>query len=362
MFKPAVLGNVELKNRIVMAPMTRSRAIGGVPGALHVEYYGQRTSAGLIITEGTASSASGLGYARTPGIFTEQQVEGWRAVTNAVHSRGGRIFLQLMHVGRIAHPLNQPEGAKILAPSPIAAKGSMWTDQSGMQPFPVPGELTAEGIREVIREYGAATANARRAGFDGVELHSANGYLPNQFLSPNTNQRTDDYGGSVERRARFVLEVFDAMSAEWSSSNVGVRVSPGGTFNDILDSAPRATYTYVAQQLSARGAAYLHVIRPNRFAPAEAAFDVWSVLRSHFHGTFIAADSLTAEEASQLIESGAADLVAFGRPFISNPDLPVRFENKWPLAQPDLGSFYTPGEKGYTDYPSYMPAANLVSA
>lgn len=354
MFTSTRAGELQVKNRIVMAPMTRSRALdGAVPGPLHVTHYVQRASAGLLITEGTATSPSGLGYSRTPGLYSEAQVEGWRKVTDAVHAAGGLIVVQLMHVGRIAHALNQPEGARIVAPSAVAAKGAMWTDTQGMQQLPVPEALTVEEIRAVIAEFGQAARNARAAGFDGVELHSANGYLPNQFLSPNSNLRTDEYGGSVERRGRFVLEVFEAMSAAWSNGRVGVRISPGGAFNDMHDPEPLATYGWLTKQLSERGAAYLHVIRQEQFSPAEAAFDVWSELRPLFHGAFMANGGLDAATAQELLAKGGADLVSFGRAYIANPDLTARFRSDWPLAAGDPGTFYTPGEKGYNDYPVY---------
>jgi N-ethylmaleimide reductase len=358
LFERTKIGAIDLANRIAMAPMTRSRAVdAGVPGPLHAEYYAQRASAGVLFTEGVAPSPDGLGYARTPGIFSEPQIEGWQRVTRAVHSAGGRIILQMMHVGRIAHPLNQFPGARIVAPSAVSAAGYMWTDAAGQQPFPIPRELTATEIRDILREFYVATGNARRAGFDGVELHAANGYLPNQFLSPNSNQRTDAYGGSVEKRARFLLEVYDAMAAAWSNEHVGVRVSPGGTFNDILDSDPYATYTHVARKLSDRKAAFLHVIRP-----AQSDFDVFAVLREHLDGALIVNGGIGAAEAEGLLRSGVADAVAIGRPFISNPDYVERVRNNWPLAEADASTFYTAGPKGYTDYPAYEASAAFVTA
>ncbi|HEX8521043.1 MAG TPA: alkene reductase [Tepidisphaeraceae bacterium] len=356
MFGKFQLGHVELQNRIVMAPMTRARADRqGVVGDIHAEYYAQRASAGLIITEGTAPSKDGLGYARTPGIFTDQQIKGWREVTDAVHREGGKIFLQIMHVGRIAHPLNQLPGARIIAPSAIAAKGHMYTDQEGAKDFPVPQEMTKEDIRQVIAEYAQATRNADIAGFDGVELHAANGYLPNQFLSSSSNQRTDDYGGSAANRVRFVVELVDAMAAAWSPDRVGVRVSPGSTFNDMFDAEPLETHVTLARELSRRGLAYLHVLRSEPFAPAEKAFDALAVLKKEFNGTLIANNNLDATEGEELIKSGAAELVSFGRPFIANPDFVERVRHGWPLSEADGSTFYTPGVKGFTDYRPYAP-------
>jgi N-ethylmaleimide reductase len=274
-------------------------------------------------------------------------------VTEAVRANSGKIAIQLMHVGRVAHPRNQPEGATIVAPSPIAAAGSIWTDSAGKQELPVPDELTSEGIQKVVGEYARAVRNAREAGFDAVEIHAANGYLPNQFLSPNSNRRTDDYGGSVERRARFLLEVVDAATEAWAADRIGVRVSPGGSFNDMLDTDPYATYSYVAEQLGARGLAFLHIAGQQPFTPADQQFDAFAELRKRFDGTIIANGGLEAQTAERLLVSGVADLVAFGRPFIANPDLPDRFRYSWPLAQPSLETFYSAGPHGYTDYPEY---------
>lgn len=352
LFTPAAAGAIPVPNRIVMAPMTRSRAVeNAAPNALVGEYYAQRASAGLILTEGVATSASGLGYARTPSIHTPEQVAAWREVTTAVHAKGGRIAIQLMHVGRIAHPANQPAGARILAPSAIAAKGNMWTDAQGMQPMPVPEEMTKDDIQTAIAGYAQAVRNARDAGFDGVELHAANGYLPNQFLSPNSNLRTDEYGGSPANRIRFVLEAYDAMAAAWDAAHVGIRISPAGTFNDIDDPDAAVTYPLLAAELAKRNAAWLHIVRPNT-----ATFTGWATLRATFPGTIILNSGLTKETGAALIEAKEADLVSYGAVFISNPDLPERFQNDWPLAQPDPSSFYLPGPKGYTDYPAYQRA------
>jgi N-ethylmaleimide reductase len=332
--------------------MTRSRAVqDAAPNSLVEEYYSQRASAGLILTEGTASSASGLGYARTPSIHTPGQIAAWSRVTAAVHAKGGRIALQLMHVGRIAHPANQPAGARIVAPSAIAAKVNMWTDAQGMQPVPQPEALSVEEVHEVVAEFAQAARNARDAGFDAIEIHSANGYLPNQFLSPNSNQRDDEFGGSPQNRIRFVLTVFDAMAAAWEPGRIGVRISPAGTFNDISDPDASVTYPLLATGLGARGAAWLHIIKAD-----SPVFTNWAGLRANFPGTLILNSGLTQDSASELLASGQADLVSFGRPFISNPDLVERFQNHWPLATPDPSTFYTPGGNGYNDYPAYTSA------
>jgi N-ethylmaleimide reductase len=350
LFTPGSAGAIPLPNRIVMAPMTRSRAVqNAAPNALIAEYYGQRATAGLILTEGTAVSNDGLGYARTPSIHTPEQIAAWRLVTDAVHAKGGRIAIQLMHVGRIAHPANQPAGSRILGPSAIAAAGSMWTDAQAMQPMPAPEAMTLADIQQTVADYAQAVRNAREAGFDGVELHSANGYLPNQFLSPNSNQRTDEYGGSPEYRIRFVLEVYDAMAAAWDAGHVGIRISPAGTFNDINDPDAAVTYPLLAAELAKRNAAWLHVVKPAN----ATTFSDWATLRRNFTGTLILNSGLTKETGAALIDAKEADLVSFGVPFIANPDLVARFQNDWPLAQPDPSSFYLPGPGGYTDYPAY---------
>lgn len=347
LFQSTPAGALTLPNRIVMAPMTRSRAVeNNAPNALHEQYYAQRASAGLILTEGVATSADGLGYARTPSIHTPAQIAAWRKVTGAVHAKGGRIAIQLMHVGRIAHPANKPEGARTVAPSAIAAKGAMWTDAAGMQPLVTPEALTADEIRATVAEFAQAVRNAREAGFDAVELHSANGYLPNQFLAPNSNQRTDEYGGSPQNRLRFVLEVFDAMAAAWEPGRIGVRISPAGTFNDIDDPDAGVTYPLLAKELAARNAAFLHIVKPD-----SPRFTAWDELRAAFPGTLILNTELTKEAGATLVASGEADLVSYGRPFISNPDLVERFQRDLPLAAPDPSTFYTPGPVGFTDYP-----------
>lgn len=338
-----------------MSPMTRCRAIGNVPNDLVAEYYKQRAGAGLIITEGTSPSPNGLGYARIPGIFSEEQVEGWKKVTSAVHGAGGKIFVQLMHTGRISHPLNLPEGAEVLAPSAVKAAGQMWTDAAQMQDFPTPKAMTAEEIQSTKAEFIAAAKNAVEAGFDGIELHSANGYLLEQFLSPVSNIRTDNYGGSVENRARFVLEVAKGAAEAIGAEKVGIRLSPYGVASDMPHySEIDATYQYLATELSKIGIAYVHVVDHSAMGAPAVPLAIKETIRKTFKNTFIHAGGYNQKTAEADIESGLYDLVAFGRPFISNPDLVERFKNNWPLsADLDMNTFYSADAVGYTDYPVY---------
>lgn len=347
------LGNIELKNRIVMNPMTRCRALGNIPNDLMAEYYGQRSGAGLIITEGTAPSPNGLGYARIPGIYSTEQVEGWKKVTEAVHAKGSKIFVQLMHTGRVSHQLNMPEGAVILAPSAVKAAGQMWTDAQGMLDYSVPKEMTSEDLKITLNEYIQASKNAVEAGFDGIELHGANGYLLEQFLSPHTNQRTDEYGGSVENRARFVLEVIDATAAAIGKDKVGIRFSPYGVASDMHPyNEIDETYKYLADEINKRDIAYIHIVDHSAMGAPAVPIEIKQAIREKFKNTIILAGGFNLESAIQTLDSGLADLIGFGRPFINNPDLVQRFENNLPLsAELDFNSFYTPDEKGYTDYP-----------
>ncbi len=346
LFSPLTLGDYTLSNRIVMAPMTRSRSDAqGVPTPLVAEYYSQRADAGLLITEGTAPSAMGLGYARTPGIWTEPQIDAWKAVTAAVHARGGRIFLQIMHVGRIAHSANRTIPEAPIAPSAIRAAGQMWTDSQGMQPNDMPRAIETAEIPGIIGDFVCATRRALVAGFDGVELHSASGYLPNQFLSDGVNQRTDAYGGSVENRIRFVVETLAAMiRVAGSSGKVGIKVSPGMNFNDIQFSDPLPVHLALAEAISPLQPAYLHVMRTG--IGAETA------LRGAFKGTLLVGGGYKKEEANKVLADGGAEAVVFGSSYIANPDLVARFERDAALNQPDASTFYTPGAKGYTDYPT----------
>ena len=344
---PYTLGNLLLKNRIVMAPMTRSRAIGYLPNALMVDYYRSRADAGLIITEGTAPSPNGLGYPRIPGLYTDEQIDGWKAVTDAVHDNGGLIFVQLMHTGRIAHPLNMPEGAEVVGPSPIAATVTrMYTDQQAMQPLPVPKEIAPDEIPATVAEFVHSAKTAIAAGFDGVEIHGANGYLLHQFLSPAANHRTDAYGESYENRNRFALEVTQAVTDAIGRERVGIRLSPFNTFNDMaVDGQEKEQYTALAAGLKAIGVVYIHLIS------AGIPPDALTAIRGSFGGPLILNGGYTADKAETDLNRGQGDLIAFGSSFIANPDLVERIKTKAEWNKPDPTSFYTPGAKGYIDYP-----------
>jgi len=355
LFTPEKVGSVEVKNRIVMAPMTRCRAIGNVPNDLMADYYKRRSGAGLIITEGTSPSQNGLGYARIPGMFNQQQIEGWKKVTHAVHQGGGKIFVQMMHTGRISHLLNMPEGAEVLAPSAVKPGGQMWTDAAMMQDFPVPKAMTAEDLIHTKAEFVAASQNALKAGFDGVELHSANGYLLEQFLSPVSNIRSDNYGGSIENRCRFVIEVVTAVAEAIGKGKTAIRLSPYGVASDMphypeID----ATYNYLSEQLNKLGIAYIHLVDHSSMGAPAVSVEVKKIIRNNFKNTIILSGGYEIERAEADIQSGMADLVAFGRPFINNPDLVERMQNNWSLSETlNMDLFYTAGEKGYTDYPLY---------
>jgi len=352
LFTPTTLGSIVLQNRLVMAPMTRSRAPGNIPNALMVDYYAQRSTAGLIITEGTSSSPNGLGYPRIPGIFSAVQVEAWKAITEAVHRNGAKIFMQIMHCGRIAHPLNMPAGARMIAPSAVAAAGEMYTDAEGLKPFPQPEAMTEEDIRVTIAEYAQAATNAVAAGFDGVELHAANGYLLEQFIRPNSNLRSDSYGGSIENRARFVLEVVDAVNGAIGSEKVGIRLSPFGVFNDmpIYDNMEEE-YTWLAKQLNLSVLAYIHLVDHSSMGAPLVPDSMKATFREVFKGALILSGGYDAERAESDLASGKCDLIAIGKAFIANPDLVERWKTGAALNQPDMDTFYSPGPKGYTDYP-----------
>lgn len=341
------------KNRIVMAPMTRSRAIQNLPNDLMTQYYAQRSTAGLIITEGVAPSPNALGYARIPGIFSESQTEGWKNVTNEVHINGGKIFIQLMHTGRIANKANMPENARILAPSAISASADMWTDTLGMQKTERPSEMTSEEIEKTKGEFVQAAKNAIEAGFDGVELHAANGYLLEQFLNPDSNVRNDNYGGSIENRNRFVLEVVEAVGNEIGFDKVGVRISPYSTFNTmpVYEEIPE-TYIHLVKELNKLDIIYLHVIDYAARATTEG-LNLIKTIRKEFGQLLILNGGYTNERAETTIANGEADLISFGSPFIANPDLAYRIEHNIEWAKPDPATFYTADEKGYVDYANY---------
>jgi len=351
LFTPATLGKLQLKNRVVMAPMTRSRATGNVPNALMEKYYSLRAAAGLIITEGTSPSPNGLGYARIPGLFSSEQVAGWRKVTDAVHGAGGKIFVQLMHTGRVSHPANMAAGTRIVAPSAVALAGDMWTDSNGMQPYPVPGEMSEEDIATAIAEYANAAKRAIEAGFDGVELHAANGYLIDQFLNTATNQRPDQWGGSVENRIRFAVEVAKAAAAQIGAERIGMRISPYGVFNGAVpDAKMDALYLRLVEELNAVGLVYIHVVDHSSMGAPQVSPELKAKIRANFKGKYILSGGYDAARANADLDAQKGDLVAFGRPFISNPDLVAKLQSGAALTPPDMSTFYTPGEKGYTDF------------
>lgn len=348
------LKGLKLKNRAVMAPLTRARATDNVPNDLMVEYYSQRAQAGLIISEGTAPSPNGLGYARIPGIYTDQQVESWKKITDAIHGEGGKIFLQIMHTGRVSHKDNMEDGAEILAPSAIALEGQMYTDQNGPQTYPVPREMTKEEIGQAQDEFVQAALNAIKAGFDGVEIHSANGYLADQFLNTATNKRTDEFGGNKEKRSRFTLETVEKVTNAIGSEKVGVRLSPYSAFNgtEIFDGIDDQ-FLYLTEQLNRYELVYLHLVDNSALGSPDVSKSIFTKIREKYEGTLIMNGGYTREEAEKSIADNKTDLVAFGRSFIANPDLIYRFENDLALNEPDSDTFYTPGEKGYTDYPFF---------
>lgn len=364
LFTSTSIGSLKLNNRIVMAPMTRCRAIDNIPNALMAKYYKQRASAGLIITEGTSPSINGLGYARIPGIFNEAQILGWKNVTSAVHENGGKIFVQLMHTGRISHLLNMPKGAEIEAPSAIKATGQMWTDASGMQDYPTPKAMTAKDIVLTQAEYVTAAKNAMEAGFDGVELHGANGYLLEEFLSPISNIRNDKYDGSVENRCRFVLEVVSAVAAAIGKDKTGIRLSPYGVAGD-MPNYPEidATYNYLSIELNKLNIAYIHLVDHSAMGAPTVPVEIKKSIRKNFNNTLIICGGYDKESAEADIDNGLCDLIGFGRPFINNPDLVTRLEHNYELSQnlkTDL--FYTADENGYTDYATFTtPVIHQIS-
>jgi N-ethylmaleimide reductase len=347
LFTPGRIGGFETPNRMFMAPMTRCRAgAGAVPSEIAIEYYAQRATAGLILTEGTAPVAAGLGYARTPAIETAEQIAAWKKITDAVRLKGGHMFVQFMHVGRIGHSANRLTSDAPVAPSAIRAAGQIWTDKLGLQDYDAPRALETDEIPGVIAQYAQATRNALAAGFDGVELHSASGYLPMQFLSTGANHRTDNYGGSLQNRLRFVIETLKAMiDAAGSPSRIGIKISPAMPFNDIQDDNPIETYTALTQAISPLGLAYLHVLRTPPIP------NIFEILRPLYKGVFAAGGAFTRDSANAMLATGGADYIVFGKPFTSNPDLPARFAKGAPLTEPDPATFYSAGPKGYIDFP-----------
>ncbi|MBV8624223.1 MAG: alkene reductase [Herbaspirillum sp.] len=353
LFKPVQLGAIQLQNRIVMAPLTRSRAqAGDVPSELTAEYYAQRASAGLIIAEATQISPQGKGYAFTPGIYDQAQVAAWKKVTDAVHAKGGHIFLQLWHVGRISHPDLQPGHALPVAPSAVKPEGNAFTE-TGFQPFVTPRALELDELPGIVAQYKTAAQLAIQAGFDGVEIHAANGYLLDQFLRDKTNLRTDAYGGSIENRTRLLLEVVEAVTSVVPSERVGIRLSPISPANDIADSNPQALFSYVVQQLNRYKLVYLHVVEGATGGPrqVENGFDL-QVLRDLFQGVYIVNNGYDLKLAQQARERNLADLVAFGRPWIANPDLVARLQHGAALASFNPDTLYGGGAAGYIDYPA----------
>ena len=362
LFEPYALGPITLSNRVVMNPMTRSRSNGaGLAGAMMADYYGQRATAGLIITEGTAPTPSGKGYARIPGLWNEKQVESWKPVTAAVHAKGGRIFAQLMHTGRISHPANMPHGATLLAPSALAAPGQMYTDAQGLQAHPVPHAMNEGEILHSIASFTKASVNAVAAGFDGVELHGANGYLIEQFLSPTTNQRKDAWGGSVANRLRFALETAKAVAAAIGGDKVGMRISPYGV-NGGMQAYPEIDEAYLALAagLDGLGLVYLHLADHESMGAPPVPATLKQALRKAWTRTLLFGGSLDQASAEKGISQGQYDLAGFGRAFLANPDLVRRMTEGKPLNQPDSATFFTPGVKGYTDYPA-LPAPEAAA-
>jgi N-ethylmaleimide reductase len=354
LFEPLTIRSLKLVNRFVMAPMTRSRASSQhTPDALMATYYGQRASAGLIITEGTSPSANGLGYARIPGLYDAAQVDAWKATTAAVHAQGGKIFIQLMHCGRVAHVANLPSGAEVLSPGTAVCPGEMYTDTLGMQPYSPPRAMTIHDIAQVKEDYVHSANLAMQAGFDGVELHGANGYLIEQFLNPIINTRTDLYGAGIEGRNRLALEIASATIAAIGADKVGMRLSPYGVVNGTGDfPALREQYLELVRGMSELGMLYLHHVDHTAMGAPAIPADFTLALREAFKGAFILCGGFDRVRAEQALRDKRGDLIAFGRPFLANPDLVERMRRDAALNAPDMATFYTPGTQGYTDYPT----------
>jgi N-ethylmaleimide reductase len=351
---PATLGPLTLTNHIVMSPMTRSRSPGNVPTADVATYYAQRATAGLVITEGTSPSPNGLGYARIPGLFTDEQQAAWKQVTDAVHAAGGKIAIQLMHTGRVGHALNLPQGARVLAPSAIAVSGQMYTDAQGPQPHPIPAVMTQAEIESTIEEYVSSSKRAIAAGFDAVELHGANGYLIDQFLNAASNHRTDQWGGSLENRARFAIEVATRVSAAIGPQRVGIRLSPAGGMGDMAaDANTPALYLTLAKTFGQLKLLYVHLIDHSSMGAPKPPDGLFGGIKEAFGGPIILAGGQTAESGNTALLERRADLIALGRPFLANPNLVAKItRGETNLRQPDFATFYTPGPKGYIDFPA----------
>lgn len=352
LYNKYTLGKLTLKNRIVMAPMTRSRAIENIPNDLMEKYYSSRTDAGLLITGATAISPNSLGYARIPGIFNKEQINGWKKITDAVHANEGKIFVQLFHTGRIAHPANMPKRAIILAPSAIADQGEMWTDTNGMQKHPVPKEMTLEDIEYAQNEFIEAAKNAMEAGFDGVEIHGANGYLLDQFINPSSNKRKDIYGNSYQNRSRFTIETVKKIVDVIGSNKTGIRLSPYGVFNNMSAfDEMEEQFEYLGAELGKLNLSYIHIVDHSSMGAPEVTESVKNKIKNAFNGTIIYSGGLSKETAETILENNNQSLVAFGRAFLANADLVQRFKTNATLNEPNPDTFYTPGEEGYLDYP-----------
>jgi N-ethylmaleimide reductase len=356
LFEPYKLGPITLPNRLVMAPLTRNRAVEGlVPSPLAIEYYGQRASAGLLITEASQVSQQGQGYQDTPGIYSKEQVAGWRKVTDRVHEKGGRIFIQLWHVGRISHTSLQPNGGAPVGPSAIRANGKTYVNNT-FTDISEPRALALEEIPGIIESFRRGAANALEAGFDGVEIHGANGYLLDQFAKDGANKRTDAYGGSIENRAKLMLEVSKVVAAEAGPEKTGIRISPVTPANDVSDSNPQPLFDYIVDHLNALKLVYVHVIEGATGGPRDIAPFDYASLRKRFKGAYMANNAYDLELANKVLAAGEADLIAFGKLFIANPDLVERFKRGAPLNAPDKATFYGGGARGYTDYPALSEA------
>ena len=352
-FSKYKIGNIELKNRVVLAPMTRSRAINNIPNEMMAKYYAMRADAGLLITEGTAPSANGLGYPRIPGVYNQAQIDGWKKVTEEVHANDGKIFLQIMHTGRVSHPLNMEEGTQILAPSAIALSGEMYTDKEGMKAHPLPKEMNLDDIKLAQQEYVQAAKNAIEAGFDGVEIHGANGYLIDQFINTGSNKRTDIYGGSMENRSRFALDVAKQVADAIGPERTGIRLSPYGVYNDmeIFEDIDNA-FIYLASELGGLNLVYIHTVDHSSQGAPEVPQSIKDEIRIAFAGPYIASGGLDKSKAEAILEAGKGDLVAFGVPFLANADLVYKMKNDIELNVAKSETFFSLGAEGYLDYPT----------